>query len=283
MRILILGGDGMLGHRLLKSFSPRHVTKVTLRKGLETYESSGFFNEANSYPGVDVLAPGRLAGVLSDFRPEAVINAIGIVKQILATRENVPVMEINARFPHRLADLCRATGAHLVHMSTDCVFSGKRGNYRETDPADADDLYGRSKLLGEVRESNCLTLRTSIIGRELYNKRGLLEWFLSQRGKVKGYRKAVFSGFSTLEMARIIESLLTKHSDASGLYHVSSDPITKYDLLVMIRDAFGIQTEIEPDETISCDRSLDSTRFRKEFGYAPPSWGSMIEELKTRL
>jgi dTDP-4-dehydrorhamnose reductase len=281
MRVLIPGGDGMLGHQLLKSLAPRHVTKVTLRQDLEAYKSAGLFNEANSYAGVDVRSLDRLTRVLADFRPDAVINAVGIVKQRPAASENIPVMEINAIFPHRLSALCKAVGARLVHMSTDCVFSGRKGNYRETDPSDAEDLYGRSKFLGELQEKHCLTLRTSIIGRELAHKHGLLEWFLSQHGMVKGFKNAIFTGFTTLEMGRIIEDMLTNHPKASGVYHVSSNPVSKYDLLLLFRKTFDRAIEIEPDEAFSCDRSLDSTRFREEFGYAPPAWDKMVEELRT--
>jgi dTDP-4-dehydrorhamnose reductase len=167
----------------------------------------------------------------------------------------------------------------MIHFSTDCVFSGKKGNYRESDASDAEDLYGRSKYLGEVSEPNCLTLRTSIIGRELSRTQGLLEWFLSQRGTIKGFRKAVFSGFTTLEMSRIVEKLLVEYPEAAGIYHVSSDPISKYGLLMLIKDKMGLETIIEPDDAYHCDRSLDSSRFRQEFQYTPPTWVEMVEEL----
>jgi dTDP-4-dehydrorhamnose reductase len=164
-------------------------------------------------------------------------------------------------------------------MSTDCVFSGRKGNYHESDLADAEDLYGKSKFLGEVHEAHCVTLRTSIIGTELSRKKSLVEWFLAQKGPIKGFRRAIFSGFTTIEMARIIENLMVRHPAVSGLYHVSSAPISKYDLLMLIRNKLGMSTEIVPDDTLQIDRSLDSARFRRECGYNPPAWENMIEEL----
>jgi dTDP-4-dehydrorhamnose reductase len=211
-------------------------------------------------------------------RPQTVINAIGVVKQRAEANDAIQSLEINALLPHRLAVLCEAAGARLIHFSTDCVFSGRRGKYRETDVPDAEDLYGRTKYLGEPGGEHCVTLRTSFIGRELTRKTGLLEWFLAQRGTIRGYTKAIFSGFTTLEMTRIIEKVLTTPV-LSGVYHVSSEPISKFDLLVMIRDALGLTTEIEPYDELQCDRSLDSSRFREALAYRPPGWKAMVEEL----
>lgn len=279
MRILILGGDGMLGHRLFQSLRSRHDAKVTLRKALADYESFGLFDERSAFDQVEVLDQDRLLDVFSQFRPEAVVNCIGIVKQRSTAKESIPSLEINALLPHRLALLCKAAGARLVHLSTDCVFSGKTGNYRESDPSDAEDLYGKSKFLGEVHDGHCLTLRTSIIGRELSRNKSLLEWFLAQSGSVKGFKNAIYTGFATYEMSRIIETMLTDHPEASGVYQVSSDPISKYDLLILVKKMMDLDVEIIPDRTFVCDRSLNSDRFRAEFNYQPPSWEEMIREL----
>lgn len=279
MRILILGGDGMLGHQLLAWLQPRHEVRCTVRQDLAAYAEYRLFTSANTCGSVDVRSLERLIEVLADFRPEAVINCVGIVKQRPTAKESIPSLEINALLPHRLAVLCKGIGARLVHLSTDCIFSGRKGNYLESDPSDAEDLYGKTKYLGEVQDDNCLTLRTSIIGRELSRKKSLLEWFLAQQGPVKGFRNAIYSGFTTLEMGRIIEAMLVEHPDASGVYQVSSDPINKYDLLLLFRDKLGHNIEILPDETFYCDRSLDSTRFRRTFNYMPPSWDAMITEL----
>lgn len=270
----------MLGHQLLKFLSPRHEVKVTLRQDLDAYSSCQLFDKDNAYTGVDVRSFERLAEVLADFRPEAIINAVGIVKQRPTAKESIPSLEINSLLPHRLSVLCKGIGARLIHLSTDCIFSGKKGNYQENDPADADDLYGKTKFLGETQDSHCLTLRTSIIGRELSRNKSLLEWFLAQSGTIKGFTKAIYTGFTTLEMSRIIEKMLVNHPEASGVYQVSSEPINKYDLLLLFREKLGHEVEIIPDDKFYCDRSLDSSRFRKEFGYTPPTWETMIEELK---
>lgn len=280
MRILILGGDGMLGHQLVQHLSPRHEVMVTLRQDLGAYASFGIFHKKNVYDSIDVRSLERLVEVMVDFRPEAVINAVGIVKQRPDAKESIPSLEINSLLPHRLAVLCKGIGARLIHLSTDCVFSGKTGNYLESDSSDAEDLYGKTKLLGEVHDSNCLTLRTSIIGRELHRNRSLLEWFLAQTGPVKGFTKAIYTGFITLEMCRIIEKMLIGFPEASGVYHVSSEPISKYELLLLFREKLGHDIEIVPDDSFFCDRSLDSTRFRADFNYTPPSWPDMIEELR---
>jgi len=280
MRILILGGDGMLGHRLLKHFGDRHDVRVTLRRPLSDYAASGLFTPANSFDKVDVCDVDSVRRVFATFRPEAVINATGVVKQRAEAAQAIPSIEINALFPHRVAALCADTGARFVHMSTDCVFSGRKGNYTEEDAPDAADLYGRSKLLGEVVTPPCITLRTSIIGRELARKTGLLEWFLAQRGRtIRGYRRAIFSGFTTHEMARIIERVLAGPDPRHGLFQVSSAAISKFDLLTAIRDRMGLDISIEPDDDFACDRSLDSSRFRAAFDYRPPSWDAMIDEV----
>ena len=279
MRILILGGSGMLGHQLFKHLRDRHCVRATLRQDVSSFKESNIFNSLNTYVGIDVRSTNKLKEIFSDFHPDAVVNAVGIVKQLPSGKENIPSIEINALFPHQLALLCQKSHAKMIHLSTDCVFSGKKGNYREEDQTDAEDLYGRTKILGEVKKESCLTLRTSMIGRELFHKKSLLEWFLSQKGSVKGFKNAIFSGFTTQELSRIIEMIVTQHPAASGIYHVSSDPISKYDLLLMIKERLELPNTIIPDEFFKCDRSLNSNKFRREFKYNPPSWNQMIEEL----
>jgi dTDP-4-dehydrorhamnose reductase len=279
MRILILGGDGMIGHQLFKHLGRRYDVRVTLRQRFSAYSEFGLFDKESAYTGIDVRSIEHVREVLVDFQPRIVVNAVGIVKQRRAAKESIPSLEINALFPQRLALLCKEIDARLVHMSTDCVFSGKKGNYQESDPSDAEDLYGRTKYLGEVQDTRCLTLRTSIIGKEFSRKLGLLEWFLAQGGVIQGYRKAIFGGFTTLEMSRIIEKILVDYPEKEGLYHVSSEPISKFDLLMLIKERLGLSMEIIPDEKVQYDRSLDSTRFRREFNYTPPTWEEMVEEL----
>jgi dTDP-4-dehydrorhamnose reductase len=186
----------------------------------------------------------------------------------------------NALFPHDLAAACRERGARLIHISTDCVFSGRKGGYTETDRPDPEDVYGRSKLLGEVATPGALTLRTSMIGREIATSRGLLEWFLAQSGgTVRGFTRAVFSGPTTPVLSRAIADVLERHQSLEGLYHLGAEPIDKHALLLALRDAFGLDVEIEPDDGVVIDRSLDSSRFREATGWAAPTWEEMVAEL----
>lgn len=283
MRILVLGGDGMLGHQLLISLRDRHEVKVTLRQEFSAYANTPLYTARNAFAGVDVRVSDRVLAVLSEFHPEAVVNAVGIVKQRPDGLDIIPNLEINALLPHRLALICGAIGARFIHISTDCVFSGNRGQYREEDNPDPVDIYGHSKLLGEVSQPGVVTLRTSIIGLALFRNTSLIDWFLRQSGRIKGYRNAIFSGFTTKELSRVIEMLLVKHKGASGLYHLSSSAISKYDLLLRLRDRLGRPIEIIPDDEVRIDRSLDSKRFRAEFAYAPPSWEEMLDELATDI
>jgi len=283
MKILVLGGDGMLGHQIVESLRARHEIQATVRSGIGAYsEIAKFLPEAVHY-GIDALDYPAVQRVVESVRPDAVINCLGIVKQRIEAKDSIVSLETNALLPHRLAGTCAQVGARLVQPSTDCVFSGRQGNYRESDFPDADDLYGRSKLLGEVEGQDCITLRTSIIGLELSRRQGLVEWFLGQRGTIRGFRKAIYSGFTTLEMARIIEHLLESNPQSSGLYHVSSAPIDKYSLLTKLRDRLGRAIQIVPDDDFVCDRSLDSSRFQAEFAYTPPSWDTMIDEFASQI
>jgi dTDP-4-dehydrorhamnose reductase len=281
MRILIIGGDGMLGHQLLATLSRHHEVRATVRRGPEAYRTFGVFSLHNTFYETDVRDSEAVRRALHPFRPDAVVNAAGIVKQRDAAKDYVDSIAVNALFPHQLALACRSVGARMVHFSTDCVFSGARGLYSERDTPDAGDLYGRSKLLGEVTEAaHCLTLRTSMVGLELSRRQGLVEWFLASAGRVKGFTRAVFSGFTTQELARIVERILVQHGDLSGLWHVSAEPIDKYRLLTSLAGALGRRgVEIEPDAALACDRSLDSTPFRQRTGYEPPSWDTMLAEL----
>lgn len=280
MRVLILGGSGMLGHKLWQTFTDRFDTYVTFRQSPSAYARYGIFDGARTLGHVSSVDLDSLMRVFGEVRPEVVINCIGIVKQDAAATNHVASINVNALFPHRLAALSRAAGARLIHLGTDCVFSGRKGNYVETDAPDAEDLYGRTKLLGEVDYENCLTIRTSMIGRELSSAHGLIEWFLSQQGKtVRGYRQAIFSGFTTLALSEIIASIITDHPQLRGVWHVASEPINKFDLLTLVKEAAKLDIRIEPDETFVCDRSLNDTRFHQATGFAPPSWSDMILRL----
>jgi dTDP-4-dehydrorhamnose reductase len=280
MKALVLGGAGMLGHRLWRELHERMDAYLTVRGSYEDYASLGFFDGRCVIAGVDVLRDEDLHRAISVAQPDVVVNAVGIVKQ-RREAENAPnTIAVNSLLPHRLADLCESIGARLIQVSTDCVFLGTRGAYSEADTPDARDLYGRSKLLGEVDREGCLTLRTSMVGREIRSARGLVEWFLSHRGGVvPGFTRARFSGLSTPELSRVLADTIELQADLRGVWHVAGSPISKYDLLSMVNDAFALRTVIEADDSFVCDRTLDASRFNNATGYRPPSWEAMVAEL----
>ena len=270
----------MLGHKLWQIFAHRFDTYVTLHRDFNSYKQYKLFDKARSIDHVSAEGFDSVARAIDTVRPAVVVNCIGIVKQAEAAKDPLASIEINALFPHRLARLCRTKGIRLIHISTDCVFSGRKGNYKESDLSDAEDLYGRTKLLGEVDYKGCLTIRTSMIGRELETSNGLIEWFLSQEGKtISGYKKSVFSGFTTNAFAEVIAGIITKNPELHGVWHVASEPISKFELLSLVKQVYGLNIRIESDEAVVCDRSLNSERFRKVTGFVPPTWHDMIEQM----
>ena len=284
MRILIMGGAGMLGHKLLQVFRERHETWATFRADRPPATPAGLFDPARSVTGVEATDTSAAVRAIARVRPDAVVDCIGIVKQRAAAKDPIAAIRVNALFPHLLSDACAAAGARLVHISTDCVFSGRRGGYVEGDPPDAEDLYGRTKLLGEVDAPHALTLRTSMIGRELSGHYSLLDWFLSQHNRtVRGYTNAVFSGLTTIALSRLIVDIVERLPGLSGLYHVSADPINKHDLLHLLNAAYGAGVTILPDDSLALDRSLDSSRFRAASGFQPAPWAAMVAELAADL
>jgi dTDP-4-dehydrorhamnose reductase len=281
-RILILGGAGMLGHKLCQLYRGEFETWCTVRSRPRGPDGFEIWDPERTIAGVDATDFDSVARAIADVKPEVVINCIGIIKQLKAAKDPIVSLSINSLFPHRLAILCRAAGARMIHISTDCVFSGRKGMYTEEDVSDAEDLYGRTKFLGEVDGPGCLTIRTSIIGRELRSASGLVDWFLSNRGgKVRGFRKAIYTGFTTQALAKIIAEVICRHPELSGVWQVSSDPINKLDLLTLINRVYQAGIDIEPDDAFYCDRSLDSSRFRAATSFRPPSWPDMISEMHT--
>jgi dTDP-4-dehydrorhamnose reductase len=280
MRVLVLGVSGMLGNAMYRKLSEGGEIEV-----FGTARSSSvqrfFAPEMASQiiAGVDVENQDSLARVFAEVRPQVVVNCVGLIKQLADADDLLQALPINAMLPHRLARLCELGGARLVHVSTDCVFAGTKGNYRESDPSDASDLYGKSKFLGEVAYPHTITLRTSIIGHELSSARGLVGWFLSQEGPVKGYTKAIFSGLPTVELARVVSDVVLPRPELSGLYHVASAPIAKYDLLKLVADAYGKQIEIVADDALVIDRSLNAERFRDATGYVAPPWPELVRRM----
>lgn len=281
MRVLILGGAGMLGHKVFQVLSARYETWATFRGRDGLWDRFPMYAGCpRTLPDVDAQNFASVVRAFAAARPHAIVNCIGIVKQLKEARDPALSLRVNALFPHELAELCRAAGARLIHISTDCVFAGTRGHYRESDPTDAEDLYGRSKALGEVTSEHCLTLRTSIIGRDFLRNTALVEWFLSQRGgRVRGYRNAIYSGFPTVTLAEIIADILAEHTGLKGLYHVASSPISKYDLLVRLRDALSMNIQIDPFDNEKSDLSLDGTRFSAATGFVAPNWDRLVRAL----
>lgn len=270
----------MFGHKLWQTLAPRADVFVTVRQTPEEYSRFGIFDDARTFGNVLVEEFESVARVFASIRPDAVVNCIGLVKQQAAARDPIASLTVNSLFPHRLAQLARDSGARLIHLSTDCVFSGNKGNYSETDPPDAEDVYGRTKLLGELNEDHCLTIRTSMIGRELSGSHGLLEWFLGQNGKpVRGFKRAIFSGLTTQALAEVLAKVISDHRDLNGVWHIAGEPISKFDLLTLVNQTYGIAIEIAPDETFVCDRSLDGLRFQDATGFQAPSWRKMIEHM----
>lgn len=279
-RLLIFGGAGMLGHKLWQSATPRVETWATVRRVTPALAALGLGVAARTIEGVDVHRLDTLEAALDRARPDAVVNCIGVVKQLAAAKDPVESIAINALHPHVLARACAARRIRLVHISTDCVFDGLRGGYCEDDEPNATDLYGRSKALGEVTGPSCLTLRTSIIGRELSGSSGLVEWFLSRRGgAADGYSRAIFSGFTTTALANILLRLLTEHQGLEGLYHVAAAPIDKFTLLQLLNTAYHTEVAIARRDEPRIDRSLDGTRFRSATGFVPATWEAMIAEM----
>lgn len=277
-QVLVLGITGMLGNAMFRLFANS--------PGLDVHGSARSSAALRHFPeplrarivtGIDVAQPDQLAALLERTRPQVIVNCIGLVKQLAEADDPLAALPINSLLPHRLVRLSSLIGARLIHVSTDCVFAGTRGGYVEGDVPDAQDLYGRSKLLGEVDYPHAITLRTSIIGHELTSAHGLVGWFLAQEGSVRGFTKAVFSGLPTVELARVVRDHVLPRPELHGLYHVSAAPIAKYELLKLVATTYGKTIEITPDDKLVIDRSLDSTRFRTETGYHPPAWAELVQ------
>jgi dTDP-4-dehydrorhamnose reductase len=281
MKIVILGASGMLGNAIYRHLSENHTFNVYGTVRSENYLN--FFNEklrANLESKIDVTNLPGLNSYLEKVKPDVVINCIGVIKQISDKTKITDLLYLNSVFPHHLIKISKSLKFKLVQISTDCVFSGKKGNYSENDFADAEDLYGISKFLGELSaHPDAITIRTSIIGNELVGEHSLLNWFLSQKNSIQGYTKAIFSGFPTIELAEIIEKYILSDLSLCGLFHVSSDPISKYHLLKLIAKKYQKNVEILESSDMIIDRSLDSNKFRSVTGYEPPNWNILIDKM----
>jgi len=280
-KVLVLGASGMLGNAVLRVFAESDgFDEMGTVRSYRALKLLPTVVQQRVIAGVDVENVDSLLAVFGQVKPDVVINCIGLVKQLSEADDPLSAIPINSLLPHRLARICAVSGTRLVHLSTDCVFSGLKGMYTEADAPDAKDLYGRSKYLGEVDYPNSITLRTSIIGHELDGARSLIGWFLSQEGAVKGFKNAVFSGLPTVEIAQIIRDFVIPRPDLHGVYHVSAEPINKFDLLTLVADIYGKWIEVEKDESLVIDRSLDSSRFRSITGFRPKPWAKLVQSMK---
>lgn len=280
MTILILGATGMLGHKLIQVLSPHFSVTGTIRGDASALKHHPVFKGKNIVGHVHADDLQSICTVIDKETPDIVINCIGIVKQVPAANDPLTSIAINALFPHQLAKICRKKNIRLIHMSTDCVFSGHRGRYTEDDVSDAEDLYGRTKFLGEVDYPDCLTIRTSIIGRELETSHSLIEWFLSEKGKtIFGFKKVIFSGLTTIALSEIIKNIISDYPALQGVRQIASEPISKYDLLTLVKKTYNIPITIKDDETVKSDRSLIADKFKKETNIKIPSWEYMIDQM----
>lgn len=284
MRIVVLGATGMLGHKVFQRMGrvfPDTWATTRVDTGEAPYATAGLLQGDKVIRNVNVEDFDRLKSLLADLRPNCIVNCIGVVKQRDESRMPIPSILVNALFPHRLAQVAATWGGHVIQPSTDCVFSGRRGGYTEADVPDAEDLYGRTKALGEMATTeNALTLRKSLIGPELVSSKALLGWFLAQRGRtIRGFTGAVFSGVTTSLFADVLIRILDERPGLSGLYHLAGPPISKYELLLLLREEFKLEVEILPDDTEVCDRSLSGAKLRAEIRLEIPSWREMVRSL----
>jgi dTDP-4-dehydrorhamnose reductase len=280
---VILGGAGMLGHKVFQTLRERFPgTIATTRGNMAQFPLNrvSLLHGSDVVTGIDACDFDSLRARLREWQPDVVVNCVGVIKQRDSANSAIPCLTTNSLFPHRLVEAASEWGGRVIHFSTDCVFSGRKGMYTEDDPSDAEDLYGKSKYLGEVETPNALTLRTSIIGRELTEHRSLLDWFLSRNGEtVRGFRRAIYSGITTNEMAMVVTRIISDHPDLSGRFQVVSEPISKFGLLSLIRDAYKLDITIEPVDGELCDRSMRGDRFADATGWRAPSWLEMVRRL----
>jgi dTDP-4-dehydrorhamnose reductase len=280
-RILILGVTGMLGHTLFKEMNKNNAFEVfgttRSKNGLNDYFTEDELEKIRG--GVDADNFETVIRAIASVQPTIIINCIGIIKQLPISRDPLTAITVNAQLPHRLSLVTRTAKARLIHISTDCVFDGKKGNYTEKDFSTAEDLYGKTKYLGEVNYPHCITLRTSIIGHELKTNFSLVDWFMSQKNEINGFTKAIYSGFPTIEIVNIISNYVIPNKELSGLYHVSSDAISKYNLLNIMKDIYKKDIKINAFDDFILDRSMNSKRFKEITGYVSPTWEQLVKDM----
>ena len=274
----------MLGHKLVQRLAAQGLTVFGTMRSSSLPDTSAArlaLGAAHKVlPDVDVLRDDALQAAIATADPDVVVNAVGVIKQIDMAKDPVTSISTNALLPHRTAAFCKQRGARLIQFSTDCVFAGHKGPYAENAPTDAEDLYGRSKLLGEVSGTGCLTIRSSIVGRELRGRSSLVEWFLSQRGgQATGFAGALYTGLTTNVMSDLVGKLITDHSGLDGVWHVASEPISKYELLKLVNTHYKLGITLGRDDKFFCDRRLDGRAFGKRTRFIAPSWDTMVAEM----
>ena len=281
MRILILGVSGLIGHKLLQELSADFEVFGTLHKKKNLYGNFPLFADKNIIENINVVEFEILKGVLSAINPDVILNCVGITKRKIDNENPVETITINSTFPHLLANWAKTNQKRVIHFSTDCVFDGKIGNYTEKSLTNAEDLYGRTKALGEINYNHTLTIRSSFIGQELFDKTELLDWFIAQNGKqIKGYKNTFYSGVSTIFMARVVKNIILNFPNLSGLYQLAPDkPISKYELLNLAKEAWNVKVDIIPDDEQVHNPTLDAAKLKHEINLIVPSWREMMNEL----
>ena len=282
-KILVLGASGMLGHMLIRVLSLRHQV-VGTTSSIYDREShlARILSQDNWVDQVDVRNLPTVEEAIRATNPDVVINCVGVIKQKMESRNIMDAILINSLIPHQLANICNQTHSRLIHFSTDCVFDGSPGIKKVNDLPNATDLYGTTKRLGEVDYAPALTLRTGFVGRQLSGFEGLFEWVRSQRGKtINGYQNAIYSGFTAMALARIIQQIIEEHVELSGLHQVAGNHINKFDLITKLNEYLDLDLTIIKNTDFMCDRSMDGTEFTKLTNIPIPSWDDMLAEFAT--
>jgi len=282
MKVCVFGAGGLLGHMLIRVLSESNdVFGITREKPKISSPLAKFLSQEKWIGGVDASIPHSIDKIFETDQFDVAINCIGLIKQRDSIVSDIEMMVINGEFPHHLAQIANNHDTQVIHISTDCVFSGIKGSYLESDKPDPVDVYGKSKLLGELNDSDNLTLRTSHIGRELTVKKSFVEWLVSQRGgHVNGYSHAIYSGLTTQALARTISKLLSGNSHLSGLFHVSSQPISKLEIINKLNELLDLQLTVTPDASVQINRSLNSEKFQNATSISPQTWDEMLSNLR---
>jgi dTDP-4-dehydrorhamnose reductase len=288
MKILVLGATGMLGYQIFKFFSSEVsydvYGTVRLKKNAQSFETFNAFKDGGKIIfDFDVSNFESIISLVDRLKPDLIINSIAYTNKDNKPNDFFMMTLINSFFPKKLSELCLNLKIRMIHFSTDAIFNGNKAPYSEDDIPDFLDFYGLTKYLGEVDKNHfVVTIRTSMIGHETEkkNSKNIVNWFLSQNEEVKGFSKYIFSGLTTLEISKIIKNYIIPNKQLYGIYHVSSKPISKFDLLRLISSLYNKTIKIVPDSSVIINRSLDSSRFYLATGYKAPEWDVLINQMR---